>query len=105
MPFFVGYEKCRSLVNKTCDRKYEITPRKNFGAEPKLHDCESYCNEDDDCKFFYKFNDANVKICLRYRSCDTIRTATVEGSTYSKEHSCPIDEKEHDESKNEIITQ
>ena len=100
MPFLLGYAKCPNLVHKTCGSEFEITPRARFSETPELRDCENSCNEDDECKFFYKFTAAHINMCLRYRSCDTIRHATQIGSTYSKEHNCPIDEKKPDESRN-----
>ena len=103
IPLFLGYAKCSHLGSMTCHTDFEILPRKTFGKKPELQECEEYCDEDDDCKFFYHFPDFDFRQCLKYKSCDKLRKPKYTGFTYSKERNCPEDKEGYDTSIRKII--
>ena len=84
------YESCMSSLRKTCNGIYELgkSNRKSF---PTLEECQTYCNEDNNCKFiFYKESKKSYKEnCIKYSACDQTRITTFIGTTYSKGKKCP----------------
>ena len=103
MPLSLGYTKCSHLVSKTCHRDSEILPWVNFDKKPELQDCEKFCDEDEDCKFFFHFSASNSTICRRYKSCDKLRKPEHTGSTYSNGRKCPESKEGNDENFSKII--
>ena len=83
------YKPCLSSVGETCADKYEIKPR--FSNKLTLEECQSKCNEKNECKFAYFFTNKNNNPlnCLRYTGCDETRETAHIGSTYSKDGNCP----------------
>ena len=82
-----AYETCLSSVKKTCNGKFEISPR---GQKMDYDACKKYCNEDNNCKFFFHIPsliDIQAN-CMKYFSCDETRVPAYSGSTYSKDSKC-----------------
>ena len=83
---YLGYEECFVSLQITCHMEGQILP---MGYNMDYKACQSYCNNDLNCKFIYHFTSGH---CLRYSFCNKTRIPTDSGKTYSKELNCPSKE-------------
>ena len=77
------YDTHISLSMVTCANKFEISSYNNLTGIT-LEECKAHCDQESDCKFFFRQDTYNF--CISYSACDQTRGTTHIGSTYSKEN-------------------
>ena len=82
------YESCMTSARKTCKGIYEVG-QNNRMSFPTLEECQTHCNENNNCKFIFYKTSHMYENCLRYSACDQLRITSSIGTTYSKGRNCP----------------
>ena len=83
------YAACWTLDERTCDGRFKVGVEK---GKMDFEACKRYCNADSHCKFIFHIPSLVLKDqfnCIKYQSCEEIRTAAFAGTTYSKDSNCP----------------